>query len=263
MGAPHGGDLVYGPGDSATEHIRNTAAYQEGVQIYKEWLNAGQPPGKFRNSLGTESEYVSNKGYFFVKGRAAAGSDAGARADASQVLKHPVWAFTGQFAIRFTDTGYPKEGYVSVEIENYTSLPSYLHGIGSESLKVPFLEKLYTKRSGIPLVSRNRQVYRFLAYIARDPKPTKTGNESGEATYKVVPGDSLSAIAKARYGDAELWPVIYDRNRQTIGSNPDTISVGQSLLLPAKDKLTAEQIKQAKQTARLPRPGVIPAPPLR
>jgi|HubBroStandDraft_6_1064221.scaffolds.fasta_scaffold114627_2 hypothetical protein len=263
MGTPHGGDMVFGPGDSATEHIKNTAAYEESVQIYKEWLNAGQPPGKFKNSLGTESEYVSDKGYFYVKGRAAAGSDAGPRADATQVLKHPVWAYTGQFAIRFTDTGYPKEGYVSVEIENYTSLPSYLHGIGSESLKVPFLEKLYTKRSGIPLVSRSRQVYRFLAYIPRDSKPTKGADESSAVTYKVVGGDSLSAIAKAQYGDMELWPIIYDRNRETIGSNPDRISVGQSLVLPAKDKLTAEQIKQAKQTARLRRSHPIPAPPLR
>lgn len=263
MGAPNGGDLVYGPGDSATEHIKNTPAYEEAVQIYKEWLSAGQPPGKFENSLGTPSQYVSEKGYFYVKGRAAAGSDAGARGDASQLLKHPVWAYTGQFAIRFTDTGYPKEGYVTVEIENYTSLPSYFHGIGSESLKVAFLEKLYTKRSGIPFVSRSRQVYRFLAYIPADAKPATIGGASGEVTYKVVPGDSVSSIAKAKWGEAELWPIIYDRNRQTIGSNPDRLGVGQSLVLPAKDKLTPEQIKQARQTARLRRSSGISVPPLR
>lgn len=263
MGAPHGGDLVYGPGDAATEHIKNTAAYQEGIQIYKEWLNAGQPPGRFENSVGTESEYVSDKGYFYVKGRAAGGRDAGPRGDWTQVLKHPLWAYTGQFAIRFTDTGYPKEGYVSIEIENYSSLPSYLHGVGSGSLKVAFLEKLHTKRSGIPFVSRSRQVYRFLVYIPMDFKPMKAGNESAEVTYKVVPGDSLSSIAKAQYGDVDLWPIIYDRNQQTIGFNSDKIEVGQSLLLPLKGKLTGEQIKRAKQTARLRRSGTIPAPPLR
>jgi len=168
MGARNGGDMVFGPGDSATEHIKDTPAYEEAVQIFKEWLKAGRPPGKFENSLKTPSEYISEKGYFFVKGRAAAGSDAGPRGDASQVFKHPVWAYTGQFSIRFTETGYPKEGYVSVEIENYTSLPSYFHGIGSESLKVPFLEGLYTRRSGIPFVSRSRQIYRFSAYIPAD-----------------------------------------------------------------------------------------------
>ena len=168
MGAPHGGDLVYGPKDSETEHIKNTLAYQEAVQIYKEWLDAGQPQGKFKNSLGTPSEYVSEKGYFYVKGRAAAGSDAGRRADFTQVFKHPLWGYTGQFSIRFTENPYPKEGYVNVEIENVTSLPSYFHGVGSEELKVSFLEKLYTKRSGIPIASTSRQVYRFTIYVPRD-----------------------------------------------------------------------------------------------
>lgn len=263
MGAPHGGDLVYGPGDSATEAIKNTPAYEEAVQIYKEWLNAGQPPGKFTNSLGTDSEYVSSKGYFYVKGRAAAGSDAGARGDAMQVLKHPVWAYTGQFAIRFTETGYPKVGYVTVEIENFTSIPSYFHGVGSEELKVGVLEKLFTKRSGVPFASRSRQVYRFVAYIPRDPKPTTPADQAGEVTYKVAPGDSLSAIAKAQYGDMDLWPIIYERNQEAIGPNPDKIAVGLSLQLPAKDKLTPEQIKQAKQNARLRRSHPIAAPPLR
>ena len=91
----------------------------------------------------------------------------------------------------------------------------------------------------------------------------KAGNESAEVTYKVVPGDSLSSIAKAQYGDVDLWPIIYDRNQQTIGFNSDKIEVGQSLLLPLKGKLTGEQIKRAKQTARLRRSGTIPAPPLR
>ena len=247
MGDPHGGDLVYGPGDSATEHIKNTAAYEEAVQIYKEWLNAGQPPGKFENSLGTPSEYVSDKGYFYVKGRAAAGSDAGRRADATQVLKHPVWAYTGQFAVRFTDTGYPKEGNVTVEIENFTSLPSYFHGIGSEfSQGAVSRESLYEALRH-PLVIPKTPSFCFLAYIPADPKPPKTADASVEFTYKVVPGDSLSSIAKALWGDVELWPLIYDKNRQTIGPNPDKISVGQSLLMPAKDKFPLEQINQARK----------------
>jgi hypothetical protein len=52
-------------------------------------------------------------------------------------------------------------------------LPSFFHGIGSGSLKVSFLEKLYSKGSGIPFVSRSRQVYRFNAYIPKDSKPRK------------------------------------------------------------------------------------------
>ena len=34
------------------------------------------------------------------------------------------------------------------------------------------------------------------------------------------------------YGDAAQWPRIYDANRQTIGSDPDTLSAGTRLRIP-------------------------------
>src|SRR5919108_5482789 len=120
------GDLEFGPGDKATEHMRNTAAFQEAVEIYQDWLNHGQPLGKY-TIRGTDCEYVPSVGYFFVTGRTGAGR--GPRGHWSEPLEHPLWGYTGVFSIRFTETGFPKVGYVSVEIENYTSLPSYLHGI--------------------------------------------------------------------------------------------------------------------------------------
>ncbi|MBD2713949.1 LysM peptidoglycan-binding domain-containing protein [Microvirga sp. STR05] len=55
--------------------------------------------------------------------------------------------------------------------------------------------------------------------------------EQGE-TYTVVSGDSLSKIAKNRYGDAAKWHQIYDANKSIIGSNPDHIEVGQVLTMP-------------------------------
>jgi len=130
------GDLVFGPGDKETEQIRNTAAYLEAVEIYQNWLNSGQPLGRFKDR-GTSYEFVPGKGYFFVEGRSGAGS--GSRGHWYEPLAHPVWGFTGNFTIRFTDTGTPSVGYVSVEIENYTSLPSYLHGIAKDP-GIPILE---------------------------------------------------------------------------------------------------------------------------
>ena len=175
--------------------------------------------------------------------------------------------FTGAFSIRFTETGFPSEGYVNVEIENYTSLASYLHGLDDHNA---FQDRIYIKRPGVPFLSRSRQVYRFRTYIPRNPTAPqeKSGGadatHGGDATHKVVAGDSLSALAKAYYNDSDLWPIIFDRNRDAIGSNADRIKVGQSLLIPAKQKLTPEQIKQAKQTARLrSRLGVIKVAPLR
>jgi nucleoid-associated protein YgaU len=52
-------------------------------------------------------------------------------------------------------------------------------------------------------------------------------------TYTVVKGDSLSKIAKRLWGDASLWPRIYDANRTTI-SDPDLIHPGQVLNIPVR-----------------------------
>lgn len=60
-------------------------------------------------------------------------------------------------------------------------------------------------------------------------------------SYKVRPGDSLSAIASTIYGDARYWPAIYRANEKLIQS-PDVIYPGWRLTIP-------------------PRPAAIPAPP--
>jgi nucleoid-associated protein YgaU len=52
-------------------------------------------------------------------------------------------------------------------------------------------------------------------------------------TYTVKPGDSLSKIAKLKYGNANLWKAIYEANKDRI-KNPDLIQVGWELKIPAK-----------------------------
>ena len=49
--------------------------------------------------------------------------------------------------------------------------------------------------------------------------------------YTVVAGDTLGAIAQQFYGDASLFPRIFEANRHLI-SNPNVISVGQVLRIP-------------------------------
>jgi nucleoid-associated protein YgaU len=50
--------------------------------------------------------------------------------------------------------------------------------------------------------------------------------------HDVVRGDTLSAIAKAHYGNANLYPKIFEANRPML-SHPDKIYVGQKLRIPA------------------------------
>jgi nucleoid-associated protein YgaU len=50
-------------------------------------------------------------------------------------------------------------------------------------------------------------------------------------THVVKKGDTLSALAQHYYGDARLYPKIYDANRDQL-SDPDKIYPGQVLIIP-------------------------------
>jgi ABC-type amino acid transport substrate-binding protein len=51
-------------------------------------------------------------------------------------------------------------------------------------------------------------------------------------TYTVVAGDNLRYIARAAYGDADLFRVVYDANVGVIGTKADLIEIGVKLVLP-------------------------------
>jgi nucleoid-associated protein YgaU len=63
------------------------------------------------------------------------------------------------------------------------------------------------------------------------PTPTPAVPAVAARTYVVVPGDSLSKIAKHEYGNAQAWTKIYEANRAII-KNPDLIYPGQTLTIP-------------------------------
>jgi len=56
--------------------------------------------------------------------------------------------------------------------------------------------------------------------------------------YTVKSGDTLSKLAKDIYGDAKLYPKIFDINKDQL-KNPDQIKVGQVLKLPPKSIATS------------------------
>lgn len=53
-------------------------------------------------------------------------------------------------------------------------------------------------------------------------------------TYTVVSGDCLWNIAKKYYGDGSKYTLIYNANKDTVGSNPNLIYPGQVLTIPAE-----------------------------
>lgn len=75
-------------------------------------------------------------------------------------------------------------------------------------------------------------------------------------TYIVQPGDNLSAIALRAYGNAALWPQIYEANVGIIGNNPNLIFPGQQLTIPVLDReQRAGQPTQPNFTQYTVRPG--------
>jgi nucleoid-associated protein YgaU len=60
---------------------------------------------------------------------------------------------------------------------------------------------------------------------------SQLGEETGDQSYTVVKGDTLSGIAKKFYGKANLWKKLHDANRDQI-PNPDRIFPGQVIRIP-------------------------------
>lgn len=59
--------------------------------------------------------------------------------------------------------------------------------------------------------------------------------QSGEVEFYIIKkGDTLSAIAKQFYGDANTYPRIFEANREVI-KNPDLIYPGQKIRIPLSE----------------------------
>lgn len=54
----------------------------------------------------------------------------------------------------------------------------------------------------------------------------------------VASGDTLSKLALRFYGDLHKWPLIYEANRDVIGTDPNLIKPGQRFLIPSPPKVT-------------------------
>lgn len=67
--------------------------------------------------------------------------------------------------------------------------------------------------------------------IVNDEEDNLMGGGEGETYYVVQKGDTLGKIAEMFYGDAKLYTVIYDANRNLI-KNPNLIQVGWKLKIP-------------------------------
>ena len=66
---------------------------------------------------------------------------------------------------------------------------------------------------------------------AKPAPKTQPAENPYQQWHEVVKGDTLSKIAKQVYGDASLYPKIFEANKDTL-KNPDQIKIGQRLRIP-------------------------------
>ena len=64
-----------------------------------------------------------------------------------------------------------------------------------------------------------------------DDKPAAPGGPDFTQWHEVKSGETLSKIAQQYYGDARLYPKIFEANRDVL-KDPDKIRVGQKLRIP-------------------------------
>jgi hypothetical protein len=88
--------------------------------------------------------------------------------------------------------------------------------------------------------------------------PPPPAGPAGSALHAIQPGESLSAIARAYYGDPARWRPIYNANRAAIGPDPDRLKVGTRLVIP---QLAQAPPTQAPATQAPPTQAPAPAAP--
>jgi nucleoid-associated protein YgaU len=128
-------------------------------------------------------------------------------------------------------------GEEKVDQESSAKLENYVRkmGLEIEQLRIDVAGEVATVQGKVESQQDREKVVLAVgntAGIARVDDQIEVVKKEPEATfYTVVKGDSLSKIAKAQYGDAMKYPIIFEANRPML-KDPDLIYPGQVLRIP-------------------------------
>lgn len=116
-------------------------------------------------------------------------------------------------------------------------LKSVVNGLGIEvkDLKITVYEDTVTLEGEAPTQADKEKVILAVGNVEGiatvDDRMTVSVEEKAAVFYEVKKGDSLSKIAKAHYGNAMKYPVIFEANKPML-KDPDLIYPGQVLRIP-------------------------------
>jgi hypothetical protein len=94
--------------------------------------------------------------------------------------------------------------------------------------------------------------------ISLHPAAHHAAAHHGRGHYRVKPGDSLSTIARDRYGRSADWPILWWANRHRV-PDPAVITTGQRLRVPDAHRVRPWLVRAAM--AAIPAPPPAPAGP--
>ena len=108
-------------------------------------------------------------------------------------------------------------------------------GLKIEEMKIAYDDGIATIRGTCPSQAEKEKILLTVGNVAGvsqvDDQIVVEKPEPEAVFYTVVGGDTLSKIAKAQYGDAGKYPVIFEANKPML-TDPNKIYVGQVLRIP-------------------------------
>jgi nucleoid-associated protein YgaU len=108
-------------------------------------------------------------------------------------------------------------------------------GLKIEEMKITYDDGVATLQGTCPSQAEKEKIILTVGNVAGvarvDDRIVVRKPEPEAVFYTVVSGDTLSKIAKAQYGDAMKYPVIFEANQPML-TDPDKIYVGQVLRIP-------------------------------
>jgi nucleoid-associated protein YgaU len=202
--------------------------YDAQVQAAKKFIES-LPPGKhdFTSTTGSLNHYIHqgiSRNWFFAVGSYTSWGRGVANIQKSSGKLGYSMDYEYNFFDRYNWDGGKQ---VQIPIPGYHRLPGIAQGL---------IDSLPNVTAGQLTVTDRFMAQFHLQGLAQEfdmvgtiRKPVTW--QPGVVTYKVRPGDSLSAIANVYYGDMSKWPLIHKDNQAAI-PNPNRIEVGQELKIP-------------------------------
>jgi nucleoid-associated protein YgaU len=138
----------------------------------------------------------------------------------------------------------------SVVVDKAASILSHLrsYGFNTDNIQAQVVDDLVILTGKVDTISNKNKLIvaagnvegiarvedRIMVLPPGNEIPMAEPAEPEKQYYTVIPGDTLSKIAKSFYGNANKYPVIFEANKPMLTS-PDKIYPGQVLVIPADE----------------------------